>query len=52
MVDVVVEKQVNALNGSIINLFRQGAASNHGVGSLELASFWYAKFAMQLITSP
>jgi hypothetical protein len=33
MVDVVVEKHVNALNESLINFFRQGVSSNHGIGS-------------------
>jgi hypothetical protein len=29
----VVEKQINALNGFVINFFKQGVASNRGVGS-------------------
>lgn len=33
MVDVVVEKHVNALNESLVNFFRQGVSSNHGIGS-------------------
>ncbi len=32
MVDVV-EKKVSALNGFVISFFKQGATSNHGVGS-------------------
>ncbi len=33
MVDVVVEKQVNALNKSFINFFKQGITPCHGIGS-------------------
>jgi hypothetical protein len=28
--NVVVEKQISALNGSIINVFKQGITSGHG----------------------
>ncbi len=34
VVDVVVEKQVNALNESLISFFRQCVSSSHGIGSL------------------
>jgi hypothetical protein len=33
VVDVVVEKHVNALNESLISFFKQGASSSHGIGS-------------------
>jgi hypothetical protein len=33
MIDVVVEKQVNALNDSLINAFKQGTSSSHEVRS-------------------
>ncbi len=31
MVDVVVEKQVNALNESLISFFKQGITTGHGI---------------------
>ncbi len=33
IVDAIVEKQVNALNESFINFFRQGISSNNGTGT-------------------
>lgn len=33
VVDVVVEKQVHALNKSLIKIFKQGITPSHGIGS-------------------
>jgi hypothetical protein len=39
MTNVVVEKQINALNDSLINAFRQGTSSSHEVKSLNANIF-------------
>lgn len=39
MIDVVVEKKVNALNDSLINAFRQGISSSHEVRSHNANTF-------------
>jgi hypothetical protein len=39
MTDVVIEKQINALNDSLIHAFRQGTSSSHQVRSPNANTF-------------